>query len=366
MTQTQTSQIDLRLDRRRIFIMIGLALLTIVLLLTLGNGRDALTALAAADWRFVALAVLIHYSGFAARGWRWQRILATLGHRLSYRYVTSLLISGWFISALIPARAGDLVRIGLLRSPQSIQHNPVSVPTSIGSIVLERALDILTILLLGAGFGYFVLADINSIQTPRWILVSYGAGIALVVIFGVAILALPAILKWLRELNSRSLWHKLLDFADELATSLRTLLADPVAALLILWLGIYIWLCDAFLLWFVLRSLGQVAPFSSAAFIALTVDVLAAVPLTPGGIGQIETAFAALLALLALPAVNISATILLTRAISYWTFLIFSGLITFAAGIGQFFSANKSIAPPLDTPPLDTPPLDTPPLDTAP
>ena len=351
MTKTQPTQIDLHLDRRRILIMIGLALLTIALLLTLGNGRDALSALAAADWRFVALAILIHYSGFAARGWRWQQILATLGHRLPYRYVTTLLISGWFISALIPARAGDLVRVGLLRSPQSDQQPPVPVPTSIGSIVLERALDILTILLLGAGFGYFVLADINSIQIPRWILISYGAGIAIIVIFGIAILSLPVILKWLRELNSHPIWHKLLDFADELATSLRTLLADPVAALLILGSSIYIWLCDAFLLWLALRSLGQIAPFSSAAFTALTVDVFAAVPITPGGIGQIEAAFTALLSLLALPLVNISATILLTRAISYWTFLIFSGVVTFAAGIGQFLSTNHSSTPRLDATP---------------
>ena len=51
-------------------------------------------------------------------------------------------------------------------------------------------------------------------------------------------------------------------------------------------------------------------------------------------------AYAGLLALFALSSVNISAVVLLTRAISYWSFLLFSGIVTFAAGLGQVFSGS--------------------------
>ena len=82
----------LRLDRRRIAVLIGLGVLTVALLLALGGGRQALDALRGADWRVLALAALIHYSGFAVRGHRWQLLLRSTGHRLRYVYVTALLL----------------------------------------------------------------------------------------------------------------------------------------------------------------------------------------------------------------------------------------------------------------------------------
>jgi uncharacterized protein (TIRG00374 family) len=88
--------------------------------------------------------------------------------------------------------------------------------------------------------------------------------------------------------------------------------------------------------------MGVDAPLASITFVALTVDIFAAIPLTPGGIGQIEAVNMALLALLPLPAFNLSAAVLLNRAISYWSFLLFSGIVTFAAGIGQMMVGGKA------------------------
>jgi uncharacterized membrane protein YbhN (UPF0104 family) len=88
----------------------------------------------------------------------------------------------------------------------------------------------------------------------------------------------------------------------------------------------------------VVLSLGQAFSLAAATFVALTVDIVAAVPLTPGGMGQVESAYAALLALIATAGLPIPAVILATRAISYWSFLIFSGLVTLLAGFGRIFS----------------------------
>jgi hypothetical protein len=85
-------------------------------------------------------------------------------------------------------------------------------------------------------------------------------------------------------------------------------------------------------------------PFAAAAFVALTVDVLAAVPITPGGVGQIDAAYAALLALLPLPAFNVGAAVLVVRFISYWSFLVFSGIITLVAGFGSMLAGAPHAA----------------------
>ncbi|MFN8494776.1 MAG: lysylphosphatidylglycerol synthase transmembrane domain-containing protein [Caldilineaceae bacterium] len=325
----------LALDRKRVALLVGFALLTLALLLTLGGGREAITALAHVRWPLVLLALLIHYSGFAVRGLRWQQLLHSLGHRLSWSFVTTLLLAGWFVSALLPARAGDIMRVGVLHLPDQARQ-PVPVADALGSIVLERVLDLLAILVLGAGFGFVVLRT----ALPGWVLAAYAAGIAGLLLFGGTLLATPALLSWLRRWSSHKLWQTVLDFVAQLVASLGSLLRQPGVALLLLTESLYIWLCDALLMWLCVWSLGVLLPFGRAAFVALTVDVFAVVPLTPGGIGQIETVNAALLALLKLPGFNVAAAVLVNRAISYWSFLLFTGIVTFAAGLGQWLFAR--------------------------
>ncbi|CAN5847965.1 UPF0104 family protein [soil metagenome] len=327
----------LTLNRKRIVLLIGAGVLTLVLLLVLGGGREALSALAHVDWRLLALALLIHYSGFAVRGLRWQQLLRTMGHKLTWRFVTTLLLAGWFVSALLPARAGDVMRVGVLRL-SAPDHVAVPVADALGSIVLERVLDLLAILALGASFGLLVLRA----QLPGWVLTAYGIGIAGLMFLGVGLLVTPALLDWLRRWSTHRFWQTLLNFVAQLVESLRALLRQPGIALLLLLESLYIWLCDALLMWLCIWSLGVLLPFGRAAFIALTVDVFAIVPLTPGGIGQIETVNAALLSLLKLPGFNVAAAVLVNRAISYWIFLLFTGVITFAAGFGQWLLTQKS------------------------
>ncbi|MCL4832146.1 MAG: flippase-like domain-containing protein [Caldilineaceae bacterium] len=326
------------LTPKRLLLLALCALISLALLLWWGGGSgETLALLAQADSRLLGLAVLIHYSGFALRGWRWQRLLAGMGHPLPYGQVTGLLISGWFVSALLPARAGDAARIAALRlGRRGLAAVPVA--DSLSSIVLERVLDMFAILGLGGAFGFFVLAD----RLPGWILSAYALGGALLLVFGGGLLLAPSLLGWLAGLWSHRYWQVGLGFAGEAIAALRSLLTRPGQALLLVGGSLYIWLCDALLLWLVVLALGVPLPFAGAAFAALTVDVFATVPLTPGGIGQIEAAYAGLLALLSLPVAVVPAAVLLTRAISYWSFLLFSGIIAILTGSDALFLRKKT------------------------
>jgi uncharacterized protein (TIRG00374 family) len=307
---------------------------SIALLVWLAGGQAALTRVAGANWALLGIAVLVHYGSFGLRGHRWQRLLAALGYPLPYLYTTSLLLAGWFTSALLPARAGDLLRVGVLRLDDR-RHAPVPVASSLSSIVLERVLDILAILTLGAGFGFALLRD----QLPPWLLGSYLVGLALLIGFGVVLLVAPPVLNALRALSQHRLWQGAIGFLAHFVGGLRTLFRQPATALLVMAESLAIWLCDALVLWLVVLSLSVPLSLPAAAFVALTVDVLAAVPLTPGGVGQIDAAYAALLALLALPATQVGTVVLLVRFITYWSFLVFSGLVTVVAGFGRLLPA---------------------------
>lgn len=338
--QTEAGRpIEMRLPRltaRRIALLVGLGLLTLALLVAVGGGRDAIIALTQVDGRYIALAMLVHYSGFAVRGHRWQRLLGMMGHQLTYLFATALLLAGWFVSALLPARAGDLLRIAVLRLPGQTRQ-PVPVADSLGSIVLERALDISAILVLGAGFSLLVARN----RLPAWVASAYILGIGLLFALGLAVVVAPPLLNWLGRRSSHRLWTSLIAFTDQFVLSLRTLFRHPATALLVMVESLYIWGCDVALLWLVIRSLGQSASIADAGFVALTVDVTAAVPLTPGGIGQIDAVYAALLALVAGSAYNVAAVVLVTRLVSYWSFLLFSGVVTFAAGFGAMLMENN-------------------------
>lgn len=324
------------LTPRRLVVLVAVALVTLLFLLIWGGGEAVIAALQAADLRWMVPAVLFHYSAFAMRGLRWQQLLRRLGHHLSWRYTSTLLLSGWFVSALLPARAGDLLRVGLLRMEER-GHPPVPVADSLSSIVLERTLDLLALVGLGASVGFALLRS----QLPGWITLAYAVGVTGLLVLGGALLVAPTMLQWLSRWFDYPLWQKLIAFATEVVMALRTLVSQPTLAIILLLESIYIWFCDALLLWFVLRAMAVEAPLASITFVALTVDIFAAIPITPGGLGQVEAVNGALLALLPLPPFNIAVAVLLSRTVSYWSFLAFSGAVTFGAGIGQLLTKQQ-------------------------
>jgi hypothetical protein len=334
----------IRLQRSRLIWLGVLAVLTVALLLALGDAGAAWQAVKRADPRLIGLALVVHYSGFAVRGYRWQRLLAVSGHRLSYRYAASVLLGGWFVSALLPARLGDAFRVAVLRLPSSAQRPSVPVADSLGVILLERALDISAILVLSAGFGYAALGA----RLPRWLLMTYLVTLGILALFALALLLVPALIDRLKRWSGHRLWHAGLDFARQLIAGLHTLPRRPGTGPLVVVASLYIWLCDAAVLWLVIAGLGARLPFAEAGFVALTVDIFAAVPLTPGGMGQVEAVYAALLALLAAAPFSVAAAVLVTRAITYWSFLLFSGAVTFAAGFGSLLAPQPSTEPASD------------------
>lgn len=326
-----------RLTGRRMLLIALMGALTVALLVTLGGGRSTLDAFRTVRWQPVLMAIAIHYAGFALRGHRWQLLLARMGHHLRYLIVLALLLAGWFASALLPARAGEVVRIVALRGGVD-DSPPVPVADSLGSIVLERVLDILAIVILGAVFAWFTLRG----SLPPWVVAVYATAIVLLVLLVVALLVAPAMMASLQHLWDNRWWQAALRFADRFVAALRSLSREPATALIAIVESLAIWMCDALLLWLALIALGEPIAFGPVAFVAFTVDIVAALPLTPGGVGQVEVASAALLALIGVPAPAAAAAVLIVRGISYWSFLIVSGAVAFWAGFSALLSPAAS------------------------
>src|SRR5579872_395500 len=129
----------------------------LVLVLTIGllafffndvNVGDVWAATRQADPGLLALAVAVTMMTYAVRALRWQYLLAPIGRtRFSTAFQTTVI--GFAASFLLPARPGEVLRPYLLAKREGLPATP-----AFATIILERLLDLVTVVLL---FGAFVL-----------------------------------------------------------------------------------------------------------------------------------------------------------------------------------------------------------------
>jgi hypothetical protein len=124
---------------------------------------------------------------YAARAWRWGDLLLPLG-RVRYPDLFSATMVGFASGLLIP-RAGELLRPWLIS-----RRHPIATSAGFATIILERLLDLITVLLLFAVYLFVLPAPAAQIEGRLTELVKLGgamtAGVALAVL--VFLLALHA------------------------------------------------------------------------------------------------------------------------------------------------------------------------------
>ena len=123
----------------------GLVISVVLLALIVRKAQDlgaARQALAAADYRWVAIAALLYLATFLPRGLRWARLLAGV-QRLPLLHLSEVLIIGFMANNVLPFRLGEFVRAYVLGRKER-----VSATAAFATIVMERVCDGLTLVLL--------------------------------------------------------------------------------------------------------------------------------------------------------------------------------------------------------------------------
>ncbi|MDP9293392.1 MAG: flippase-like domain-containing protein [Actinomycetota bacterium] len=126
-------------------------------------------------------AILLYGVNTLLRSERWHRLLLYDGARPARADSYALTTIGYAVNNVLPARAGDAVRVVLL-APRAA----ASRRTVIGTIVAERLLDVAVILALFLVVGYAVLGEVGA-GSVGWIalatagvVAAAGAGVVLV------------------------------------------------------------------------------------------------------------------------------------------------------------------------------------------
>lgn len=229
---------------------------------------------------------------YLVRAWRWQVLLAPIG-RTHFGTAFRTTIIGFAANFLLPARVGEFLRPYLLARRESL-----SPTAAFATIVLERLVDLLTVLLL---FGVFVVFFDSSIRTTEGAtyqavktggLTAAAAAILGAVLFFV-LAGHPERLGRLVDRVVRVLPDRIGGFITHLARTFAAGLAvmrQPVHLVRTLVLSIPLWLSIAMGIWLVTRAFHITMPFPGAFLLVALLTVGVAVP-TPGSVGGFHYAY---------------------------------------------------------------------------
>ena len=238
-----------------------------------------------ADPVLLLLGTIFTVITYAARAVRWQVLLAPIGStRFGNAFRTTVI--GFAASFMLPARAGEVIRPYLLARREGLR------PTAaFATIILERLLDLATVLLL---FGTFVLlmpaglsGDPGQLAHVKfWGSVAAGASVGgLVVLFALAGhperlgRAAGRIEAVLPPRAARLVAQFVESFAQGLAV-----MRDPSKLLGALVLSVPLWLSIAAGIWLTSRAFHITFPYPGS-FLVMTLLVVGVASPTPGAIG---------------------------------------------------------------------------------
>jgi uncharacterized protein (TIRG00374 family) len=261
--------------QRVVEIVISLAFLALALQ---GINLKALgAALSRANYVWLLPAVLITLGILLVKGVRWQ-LLFRPEHRLPFFPVFTALCAGYLASNVLPARLGEVVRVVLLASDE-----PVGVARTVSTIVVERLLDVLSVMI--------ILVMLLPFVTLPPAMTKAAQGLGILTLIGSAVLLLlsfwkervlswtHSVLRHIRFLDRPAVYQAIGHLIDGFATLRGKLGLALIALSLLSWFG------SVAVAWSVSKAFAMPVPVTAMAFAVVVVALGMIVPSSPGYIG---------------------------------------------------------------------------------
>ena len=240
----------------------------------------------------LVLAVGITLMTYVFRALRWQYLLRPLG-RPPFSAVFRTTVIGFAVSTLLPARAGEVVRPYLLA-----RRAGFSATSAFATIILERVLDLITVLLLFGFYLAFYTPAVSAEHSATFTALKSGGMLAAVAsVIGLAFMMLVAghpekLAAWALRVE-RVLPAK---FAAAMAQFVRTFLEglavvrQPARLVVAGLLSLPLWLSIALGIWATSQAFHIDMTYPGAFLMMAVLVVGVAVP-TPGSVGGFHKAY---------------------------------------------------------------------------
>jgi glycosyltransferase 2 family protein len=265
------------------------AVLAIVLLALFFRGVDwqALgAAFRSANHAYLAAVAAVTVVTYLLRAWRWGSLLRPLA-RVPLRDLFPATLVG-FMTALLVPRAGEVVRPYLIS-----RRHPIRTSAGFAAIILERLVDLITVLVLFALYLYVLPTPAAQTRGPLLGFLKLGgalAGLGALAVLGVLLLLhghAEAVVRLLRRVLAPlpQRWTDVIAHAvAQFAQGLAVLKASPGHLLAIFGQSVLVWLSICLGIWCNNLAFGLALPFYSSFLMVAFLTVGVAVP-TPGTVG---------------------------------------------------------------------------------
>jgi glycosyltransferase 2 family protein len=241
-------------------------------------------------WLAVSVATMV--ANLALRSLRWQYLLEPLGSATFGNAFRATAV-GFAANSVLPARAGEVIRPYFLS-----RHENLSATAAFATIIVERLLDTITVLMLLASFVFLFDRDLGranpaAFRGVKWAAATAGVAScgALIVLFVLAgnPARLGRTMGRLERVIPSAFAGMVARVAEKFATGLATV-RRPGRLLAALAWSFPLWLCIAAGIWAVTVAFDFAIPFTGSFLLVALLVIGVAVP-TPGAIGGFHEAF---------------------------------------------------------------------------
>src|SRR5215468_2078091 len=241
---------------------------------------------------WLATSLAMTFISLVIRSFRWQYLLEPLG-RASFGNAFRATAVGFAASSILPARAGEVIRPYFLA-----RHENMTATGAFATIILERVLDVLTVVALLGAFIFFFdegvgVSNPTTFAAVKWAGVTALAGalVALIVMF---VLAgdpgrLARAMSRLEQVMPSALAGLIARVAEKFARGLGAVRRPGRLLVALMW-SFPLWLSIAAGLWSVAMAFRLDIPFTGTFLMIALLVIGVAVP-TPGAIGGFHEAF---------------------------------------------------------------------------
>ena len=294
------------------------------------------------NYGFVLLAVPVMFFSHFLRALRWRYLMDPI-KRVDLASLFSALLIGYMANILMPAHLGELLRAYVLGKKRG-----VSASSTFATIVVERIIDVLALLLLMV-FAVFVY------PFPDWInKAGYAMLIGTVGLFVFLILLkkyfafferfVRLFLKPLPKKLQEKLGRGIRSFVLGLVP-LRSAWDYPVVAVL----SVVIWACYGFIIHLVLYAFDFVSvyhlPWSTSLIVLVVTTIGIVVPSSPGYVGTYHWLCQISLAMFGVPAGPALSFAILTHGVNFLPVLIAGLILAYYEGVEIFKVQDKDASP---------------------
>lgn len=237
-------------------------------------------SLAQMSWTWALAAVLLNLLSAVVRALAWRTVVvqAVAEPHPRYRDLFSAFFVGVFANGVVPGRAGEVARVGVL-----VRHMPRRRglwPALIGSVLAHRLLEIFP------SFGLIAWVLIAA-RVPRW------AHLALLVLLGLgsALFVVGILLARRHEHGESPGAGRVRAVATRVRQGLGVL-RRPRPAVLAATLQTIAWTLQLGAVWIAMRAFHLSLPVAAAAVVLALMNVALILPLWPGNVGLQQAAVA--------------------------------------------------------------------------